>query len=164
LDGYAATRQIRAAEHGARTVIIAITASAFRPDQQATRDAGCDDYLAKPFRVEAIYAKLARHLGVKFVYAEPPLATSASAAAELPSGEAPLASQTLADGLAQLPEPQREKLRQAVLAGKLREAQAQVEQVRAAHGALAGQLDELLRGFHLQEILEALAPGEQRTP
>ena len=84
--------------------------------------------------------------------------------AELPGGEAPLASETLAAGLVQLPTPQREKLRQAVLAGKLREAQAQVEQWRATHSALAGQLDEMLRSFRLQEILEALAPGEQRTP
>ena len=50
-----------------------------------------------------------------------------------------------------------------MLAGKLREAQAQVEQLRATHGALADQLDEMLRGFRLQEILEALTPGEQNT-
>ena len=52
LDGYAATRMIRAHEnaHGLKRVpVIAITATASENDRQLCRDAGMDDFLAKPF-------------------------------------------------------------------------------------------------------------------
>jgi two-component system cell cycle response regulator DivK len=49
LDGWEAARRIRALASPARDVpIIAFTAYALPGDEQKARDAGCDDYLAKP--------------------------------------------------------------------------------------------------------------------
>ncbi len=58
MDGLEATHHIRRKwpEHGPR--IIAMTANATKEDRQACLDAGMNDYLAKPIRVEELVAAL----------------------------------------------------------------------------------------------------------
>jgi len=66
LDGYAATREIRARENGgARIPIVALTANAMKKDELECRQAGMDDHLAKPLNREALARCLAQHLDVK---------------------------------------------------------------------------------------------------
>ncbi|MBD2388375.1 GAF domain-containing protein [Cylindrospermum sp. FACHB-282] len=79
LDGYQAARQIRnleqklaAGEIYTPTKIIALTASAFADQRQESLDAGCDDFVSKPFRWEEILEALAKHLGVQYLYAATP--------------------------------------------------------------------------------------------
>ena len=68
MDGYEATRQIKAATGGDKTAVVALTASAFEEDRQEVLEAGCDDFVRKPFREEEIVGALERHLGARFVY------------------------------------------------------------------------------------------------
>jgi two-component system, cell cycle response regulator DivK len=49
LDGYEATRRIKADPALKHIPIIAVTSYAFSGDEAKTRDAGCDGYIAKPF-------------------------------------------------------------------------------------------------------------------
>lgn len=59
MDGYEATKQIRAAEgKGKRSVIIALTANAMKEDRERCLQAGMDDYLSKPFSEEQILSML----------------------------------------------------------------------------------------------------------
>ncbi len=63
LDGYEATRRIRAGQvSGAnpRVPIIALTAYAIDGDRRKCLDAGMDDYVAKPLRTETLQEALAR--------------------------------------------------------------------------------------------------------
>ncbi|MBF2027965.1 MAG: response regulator [Oscillatoriales cyanobacterium C42_A2020_001] len=51
-----------------RTIIIALTAYAFEADHAATLQAGCDDFIAKPFNETSLFEAIARHLKVRYQY------------------------------------------------------------------------------------------------
>jgi CheY-like chemotaxis protein len=60
LDGLEVTRRIRTAlPEEARPRIVAMTAAALPADREACREAGMDDYLAKPLKVDDLVAVLA---------------------------------------------------------------------------------------------------------
>ncbi len=64
MDGLEATRQIRAgASAGARTRIVALSANAFREDEEACRQAGMDGFLSKPVSPEDLRGRLERWTG-----------------------------------------------------------------------------------------------------
>jgi two-component system, cell cycle response regulator DivK len=58
MDGYEATRRIRAIPELARVPIIAVTSYALSGDEAKTRAAGCDGYVAKPFSPRQLLAKI----------------------------------------------------------------------------------------------------------
>ena len=63
MDGWEATRRIRALQAGRGVPIIALTAQAMAGDEQKALAAGCDDYLAKPIvDVEVVRSKMERWL------------------------------------------------------------------------------------------------------
>ncbi len=71
MDGYEATQQIKATIKGQSTLIIALTATAFHNERSIILSAGCNDFISKPFREEEIFNKLAKHLGVRYIYSDP---------------------------------------------------------------------------------------------
>jgi two-component system sensor histidine kinase/response regulator len=60
LDGYETTQRIRANPSWASMHIIAMTANAMRGESEKCLEAGMDDYLSKPVRLEALRDMLAR--------------------------------------------------------------------------------------------------------
>jgi two-component system cell cycle response regulator DivK len=63
LDGYEATRRIKADPASAGIPIIAVTSYALSGDEAKTRAAGCDGYVAKPFSPRALLAKVRELIG-----------------------------------------------------------------------------------------------------
>jgi two-component system cell cycle response regulator DivK len=62
LDGYEATRQIRATEELKSVPIIAVTSYALSGDEVKARAAGCDGYVTKPFSPRELLAKVREYL------------------------------------------------------------------------------------------------------
>ena len=62
MDGYEATRVIRAMEGGAEIPIIALSANSFKEDIEASRNAGMNGHIAKPIEAEDLFAKIERQL------------------------------------------------------------------------------------------------------
>ncbi len=69
IDGLEATRRIRAAG-ATQPRIIAISASAYDIDRRECFAAGCDDFLAKPFREEELWGAIERALGLQWRFAD----------------------------------------------------------------------------------------------
>ena len=65
MDGYEATRQIKADPEVASIPILAVTSYALSGDRDRALAAGCQDYVAKPFRPRQLVAKVEELLGSK---------------------------------------------------------------------------------------------------
>ena len=59
VDGWEATRQLKADQATASIPIIALTAHAMASDEQKARDAGCDDFDTKPIELPRLLEKIA---------------------------------------------------------------------------------------------------------
>ena len=58
IDGYEATRRIKADPALAAIPVIAVTSDALAGDEEKTRAAGCDGYVAKPYSPRALLKKI----------------------------------------------------------------------------------------------------------
>ena len=63
IDGWEATRRIRAAEDGRQVPIIALTAHAMAGDREKALEAGCNDYDTKPVDLDRLLGKIQALLG-----------------------------------------------------------------------------------------------------
>jgi two-component system sensor histidine kinase/response regulator len=147
MNGYEATRRIRAEEasgaDGTRTVIVALTASAFEHDRASILAAGCDEIVAKPFTEETIFDTIARRLGVRFLRdAEPPTSTPSDAFSRARLGA--------------LPEGMRRELLEALSAGDDLAAQRAIDRFPRADGVLVAELRQMLKDLRLDELLGLL--------
>jgi DNA-binding response OmpR family regulator len=145
MDGYEATRRIKATAKGQATVIIAVTASALEEDRQIILSEGCDGYIRKPFREEEITAMLEKHLGVRFVY-EGAASPSVETGTSVPDAG-------LTARLAVLPAEWREALREATVLGSLDQILARVEEIRPRDPELAESLTRLAEEYEHGKIL-----------
>jgi two-component system, cell cycle response regulator DivK len=59
VDGWEATRQLRAAPETATVPIIALTAHAMAGDRDKALEAGCNDYDTKPIELDRLLGKMA---------------------------------------------------------------------------------------------------------
>ncbi len=148
MDGYEATRRIKAHPAGDKTVVVALTASAFEEDRAKVLAAGCDDFVRKPVTEATIYSVLERHLGLRFRYA----------GVEKP--QALLENSVLLQRMDRLPDDLQTALRNGVLVLDPTVVEEAIDKIGTIDAKLAETLKSMLEGFRFNEILELL-PEEQ---
>lgn len=62
MDGWEATRRLKADEETKMIPIIALTAHAMASDEEKAREAGCDDFDTKPIELPRLLEKIANQL------------------------------------------------------------------------------------------------------
>ena len=62
MDGYTATRRIKADPELRSIPIIAVTSYALSGEEKKAREAGCDDYIPKPYSPRELLAKVRQYL------------------------------------------------------------------------------------------------------
>jgi two-component system, cell cycle response regulator DivK len=63
MDGWEATRRLKADSNLSKIPVIVLSAHAMRGDEERARSCGCDDFLTKPIDESLLFQKLERHLG-----------------------------------------------------------------------------------------------------
>jgi len=63
MDGWEATRRLKADPALAHIPVIVVSAHAMRGDEERARACGIDDFLTKPIDETLLFEKVARHLG-----------------------------------------------------------------------------------------------------
>jgi signal transduction histidine kinase/CheY-like chemotaxis protein len=148
MDGYEATRRIKATARGQATVIIAITASAFESDRTLILTEGCDDFVRKPFIEEEIYEKLEKHLGLRLLTEEAGEAAGGGAAADAP---------LVAEEIRALPADWRDAFRKGTSDADYARLLQMLEEIRPRHPGAARALAALVESFQYEKILSALS-------
>jgi len=149
MDGYEATRRIRATSAGAHVPIIGVTASVFSEMRHEVFAAGVDDFLGKPFSDSELFDKIGRLLGLHYTYEE-------EAAAPEPEEAGALS----AAAVAALPSGLVDRIRQATVAADFDAVLALVGEVAQTDQLLATALRNLAGAFDSDRILAALPGGE----
>ena len=162
MDGYHATRIIRQKEQetGAalKTIILALTASAFEEERQNVLAAGCDDFIRKPFQEQEIFNKLAQYLGVRFCYEgeDSPPSFHSTAAPQSTDDQQSGCATDLASSLATLPVTWRQSLCRA--AQQLDEITmiCLIQELEPRYAQVAKQLLTLIEHFDFETIVKLL--------
>jgi CheY-like chemotaxis protein len=155
MDGYEATRRIKATTKGQATVIVALTASALEEDREIILSEGCDAYMRKPFREHELFETLHQHLGVRFLYQEE--------AAQEGTGEAPRIDNqaAMAHRVSKLPAVLIEDLRQATILGYQDEILNQISKIGELDARLAEEFVALAKNYEHDKLLALLEKSEE---
>ena len=150
MDGYEATRRIKATTKGQATVVVALTASALEEDREIILSEGCDAYMRKPFREHDLFETLRRHLGVKFLYQQPTTQPETTRASKSDDRE------RLARRASALPATLLEDLRKATILGYQDEILQQVARIVELDALLADELAGLAKNYEHDKMLALL--------
>jgi signal transduction histidine kinase/DNA-binding NarL/FixJ family response regulator/PAS domain-containing protein len=147
MDGYEATKRIKANIKGQATAIVAVSASSAEEGRTVVLSDDCDDFIRKPFREAEILDALHKHLGVRYIYDEP------QSAPELTQIQA-----LTPEALAGLPVDWLASLEQATIECDLELILTKIEQIRDRNDSLANALTGLANEFLFNQILDLIKP------
>ncbi len=149
MDGYDATRQIRALPGGDACVIIALTASAFEEQKSLILSAGCDDFIRKPFRTADIFDAMHRHIGVRYVYEDEPQHTQ-----EKGKGAN---AENISEALAGLSPEHLADLEKALINLDMETISAVIGHIRAKDREAADAMAEMADNFRYEQLMNIVS-------
>ncbi|WP_017715176.1 response regulator [Kamptonema formosum] len=170
MDGYEATRLLRAEERqrgelqlpagaerdsessrmpaDAKTIIFALTASAFDEQRQIILSAGCDYFLSKPFQPNVLLEKISQALGVQYEWEQ-----ESEAAEQNKAPADKLTASDLRNLISEMPPEWVAQVSDAASEGSDDRVVELLEQIPAEKAALAGALRDLAENFQFGEII-----------
>jgi len=155
MDGYEATRRLRATPDLGGVVILASSANASDEARRESLRAGCNDVVQKPVLVSALFDKIQRFLGVEWIRSEE------SSPAPAAKDDRPLVP-PLAEDLS--------LLSRLVASGRVRSVLVEAARMEQSDPRLSPWLAEL-RGLvrtyqmrRLREFIDGSAAGGAATP
>ena len=144
MNGLEATKRLRRLPDGQKVKIVAVTASAFKEQQQEMLNAGMDDFVRKPYRFEEIYECLSRQLGLKYVY-------------HRNESDKKINAVDLTEPmLSTLPITLREEFKDALIALDCEQIETIIKQIEETDAVLGYALSALTERFDYSKILEIL--------
>jgi signal transduction histidine kinase/CheY-like chemotaxis protein len=149
MDGYEATRRIKATAAGNAIPVIAVTASAFEDDFEQVMATGMYASLRKPFRTEDLFEMLGKCLGLHYVFADD------TADAPGHNKAAPLT----AESITALPKDIVDAMRQAVEEGNMDRLTELVAQVEMIDSTTARGLQALTDRYDYEKLDQWLKKG-----
>ena len=150
MDGYEATQQIKAAPGEKSCAVVAVTASVLEEEKAVVLEAGCDDFIRKPFKDGEILEAIARHLGAEFIYEES--ATEATQGAEEP---------LRARALAAVPQELLAALEEGLFTLDQEELKNTIDAIATHSPVVARQLESLVNSFSYDAILNLIEESKQ---
>ncbi len=146
MDGYEATRQIKNAPHGKDSLVIALSASAFDDKKDDALAAGCDGFIAKPFKESEIFETMKEHLGIQYVYEESTTDVTSQQQLNILSVET----------IKELPSEWKAEMKQAIEHVNLDQMNTLIEQLRKQSEGLADAIQQRIDRFEYDKILQRL--------
>lgn len=147
MDGYEATRRLKAMAKGKKIPVIAVSASAFVEERNEILATGADEFISKPFRECELFAGIKKLLGIEYRYAEDTLTFSGSEESAMLTPK----------DLVQLPDELREELRQALIilnVGAIREAIGRIYAFDRSLGEIMGRMEKQYKFEILLDLLK----------
>jgi CheY-like chemotaxis protein len=149
LDGFEATRRIKALAPDGDTIIIALTATVLEESRRAILLAGAADLLGKPMEESLLFDKMQAHLGMNFLYESE--GTEEDVAVEV------IPPERQREWVVRLPLALRNTLRNAIANGDLEGFEIQLKEVARHNPALARLLRPLAEEYDYDQLLRLLS-------
>ncbi|MEP7286224.1 MAG: PAS domain S-box protein [Chloroflexota bacterium] len=148
MDGLEAMRRLRQMQHDPKPVLIAVSASAFEHDQEASFEAGADAFLPKPFRFEKLIDLLGQHLALEWIAEEP---------AVQPEPAVP-------ESITPPPEADLNMLFDLAMRGDVRGIQLQANRLsQSGYKGFAAELESLAQSFRVKELRQFIKQHREGT-
>jgi CheY-like chemotaxis protein len=154
MDGMAATQAIKASDRGAKTPVIAVTASVFEERRQEIMGCGADDFIAKPFRYAEVFEKIGRHLQLEYCYDRPVAPPSTPQTV-------PDVAVLRAESLNSLPRALVEAMLSATRSGDITRLLDLIGMVSATHPVVAEGLRALADHFDYDRLQQLFEGGDR---
>jgi CheY-like chemotaxis protein len=145
MNGLVATQKIRNHPGIKQPVIIAISAGAFEEERDRAIEAGCNDFISKPFQEKILLEKMGDYLGVRYTYLDSPENFSLTGTPEQISKAADLGcmSQTWI-----------QDLNHAAKQLSVQQIQALLDDVPQQYCPLKSSLENILQSYNFEEIID----------
>ena len=167
MDGYTATKKIKAHSQEQNPIVIALSANVSQDEKTSVLAAGCDDFYVKPFTEQGIFNLLSQYLGVSYIYAKDPIQDSIQDSiidiqanieiniqANIQANAVLIALTT--EDFASIPQDWPQKVYRACLIGDFDHVMQLIKEIPAS--TFRSSLEALADEFQAETILELIQP------